>query len=150
MKSFKTLAGAFLLAAVAHAAVSTDGTCGGTQGYTCLGSAFGNCCSQWGWCGSSTGHCGTGCNPAFGSCDNGPPPSTLQTSTTVRPSSTRTSSSTPPPTPTTKVTTDGSCGAANGSTCSGSAFGRCCSQHGWCGDTSVYCSTGCQSGFGNC
>ena len=29
--------------------VSTDGTCGGTNAYTCQGSKFGNCCSQNGW-----------------------------------------------------------------------------------------------------
>ena len=30
-------------------AVSTDATCGGASGFTCAGSAFGNCCSQSGW-----------------------------------------------------------------------------------------------------
>ena len=34
-------------------AVSTDGQCGGTNGYQCTGSAFGDCCSQFGWCGTS-------------------------------------------------------------------------------------------------
>lgn len=29
--------------------VSTDATCGGSNGYTCQGSGFGNCCSQYGW-----------------------------------------------------------------------------------------------------
>lgn len=48
--------------------VSTDGKCAGTTGSTCQGSTFGNCCSQYGWCGSTTGHCGTGCNKAFGTC----------------------------------------------------------------------------------
>lgn len=27
---------------------------------------------------------------------------------------------------------------------------QCCSQYGYCGTTSDYCSTGCQSGFGTC
>ncbi|KAF1940455.1 glycoside hydrolase/deacetylase [Clathrospora elynae] len=45
--------------------VSTDGLCG-TQ--TCAGSPFGNCCSQYGWCGSSADHCGSGCNAAAGQC----------------------------------------------------------------------------------
>ncbi|KAF1974872.1 glycoside hydrolase/deacetylase [Bimuria novae-zelandiae CBS 107.79] len=48
--------------------VSTDGTCAGTPGFTCQGSTFGNCCSQYGWCGSTTDHCGTGCNKSFGTC----------------------------------------------------------------------------------
>ncbi|EFQ36097.1 polysaccharide deacetylase [Colletotrichum graminicola M1.001] len=32
------------------AKVSPDQTCGGTAGYTCLDSAFGNCCSPYGFC----------------------------------------------------------------------------------------------------
>ncbi|OAL44265.1 hypothetical protein IQ07DRAFT_463352, partial [Pyrenochaeta sp. DS3sAY3a] len=48
--------------------LSPDGTCGGTTGYSCPGSGFGNCCSSYGWCGSTTAHCGTGCNNAFGTC----------------------------------------------------------------------------------
>ncbi|RYP08248.1 hypothetical protein DL764_001982 [Monosporascus ibericus] len=49
------------------APVSEDGSCGGADGVTCVGSEFGNCCSQYGWCGSSVDHCGTGCQPEFGS-----------------------------------------------------------------------------------
>ena len=31
--------------------VSTDGSCGGETGHTCIGSAFGDCCSSYGyWC----------------------------------------------------------------------------------------------------
>lgn len=29
--------------------VSQDGSCGGTNGYTCIGFADGECCSQYGW-----------------------------------------------------------------------------------------------------
>jgi hypothetical protein len=29
--------------------VSPDAMCGGHKGYTCLGSRYGNCCSQYGW-----------------------------------------------------------------------------------------------------
>lgn len=46
-------------------AESTDGTCGGSKGFTCPSSGD-KCCSQWGWCGSSSGHCGNGCQTAFG------------------------------------------------------------------------------------
>jgi hypothetical protein len=28
--------------------LTTDGTCGGTTGFMCEGSIFGNCCSKWG------------------------------------------------------------------------------------------------------
>jgi hypothetical protein len=47
--------------------VTADGQCGGTQ--TCSGSSeFGHCCSQWGFCGVTTMHCGTGCQAQFGDC----------------------------------------------------------------------------------
>ncbi|PMD18838.1 carbohydrate-binding module family 18 protein [Hyaloscypha hepaticicola] len=42
---------------------TTDGQCSGTQ--TCAGSTYGQCCSQWGWCGVTSMHCGTGCMEAF-------------------------------------------------------------------------------------
>ena len=49
-----------------------DSTCGvkgaGYDGYTCLGSQDGDCCSQYGWCGSSSDYCGQGCQPDFGTC----------------------------------------------------------------------------------
>lgn len=48
--------------------VTTDATCGGTGGFTCQGSTFGNCCSSAGWCGSTVAYCGTGCNKNFGTC----------------------------------------------------------------------------------
>ncbi|KAK2609422.1 hypothetical protein N8I77_002919 [Diaporthe amygdali] len=49
-----------------------------------------------------------------------------------------------------KVSTDGNCGGTTAQTCQGSTFGNCCSQYGYCGSTSVYCGTGCQSSFGTC
>jgi hypothetical protein len=48
------------------------------------------------------------------------------------------------------VSKSGQCGASNGLTCKGSTFGSCCSQHNYCGSTSAYCGTGCQSGYGTC
>lgn len=50
--------------------ISVDATCGGTNGYTCVGFAQGECCSAYGYCGNTEGHCGTGCNPLFGKCGN--------------------------------------------------------------------------------
>ncbi|KAI2630521.1 carbohydrate-binding module family 18 [Xylaria nigripes] len=44
---------------------SVDGTCG--NGFTCDGSSYGNCCSQYSFCGSSTDYCSTGCQKQFGS-----------------------------------------------------------------------------------
>ncbi|KAF4635531.1 hypothetical protein G7Y89_g2562 [Cudoniella acicularis] len=50
--------------------LSTNGECGGPQ--TCYDSTgasqFGGCCSQWGYCGDTTLHCGTGCMSQFGQC----------------------------------------------------------------------------------
>lgn len=50
--------------------VSTDGTCGGDLGVTCIGSEAGNCCSRWGFCGDADLNCLTavGCQPEFGEC----------------------------------------------------------------------------------
>ncbi|KAJ8117835.1 hypothetical protein OPT61_g1055 [Boeremia exigua] len=110
--------------------VSTDGTCAGTGKQTCLGSTFGNCCSQYNYCGSTTDHCNTGCQSGFGTCGSSSPATPTKAAA--------------------KVSTDGSCAGTNGFTCQGSTFGNCCSQYGWCGSTTGHCSTGCQSGFGTC
>ncbi|KAL1837393.1 hypothetical protein VTJ49DRAFT_3933 [Mycothermus thermophilus] len=103
--------------------VSSDGQCGSVNGKTCAGSAFGNCCSAGGWCGSSADHCGAGCQAAFGTgCTSGSG----------------------------SVSTDGECGSRNGKTCKNSGFGDCCSPSGYCGSTGDHCGAGCQSGFGTC
>ncbi|OAL44264.1 hypothetical protein IQ07DRAFT_481616, partial [Pyrenochaeta sp. DS3sAY3a] len=53
----------------ASAPVSVDGSCGATGGgQTCGGSVFGNCCSEYGYCGSTDIYCGTGCQSGFGTC----------------------------------------------------------------------------------
>ncbi|KAL2183696.1 hypothetical protein L209DRAFT_759389 [Thermothelomyces heterothallicus CBS 203.75] len=51
---------------------STDGRCG--NNVNCLGSQFGRCCSQFGWCGEGDTYCGyiAGCQPNFGYCDPRP------------------------------------------------------------------------------
>ncbi|ETS74682.1 hypothetical protein PFICI_13166 [Pestalotiopsis fici W106-1] len=105
--------------------VSTDGQCG-SNGKTCEGSGFGDCCSSGGWCGGTDAHCGTGCQEGFGNC----------TSTGSNP-------------PSGGISVDGACGA-NGKTCEGSTFGDCCSSSGYCGGTDAFCDAGCQSGFGLC
>ncbi|KAF2824233.1 hypothetical protein CC86DRAFT_296515, partial [Ophiobolus disseminans] len=49
------------------------------------------------------------------------------------------------------VTTNARCGKEGSSqTCKGSKWGDCCSPYSYCGSTADHCSTGCQSGFGNC
>lgn len=51
--------------------ISSDGRCGTTDpsNQICLGSSYGNCCSETGWCGSTDDYCGTGCQGDFGECD---------------------------------------------------------------------------------
>ncbi|KAK3290235.1 uncharacterized protein B0H64DRAFT_61088 [Chaetomium fimeti] len=48
---------------------STDGRCG--NNVNCLGSRFGRCCSQFGYCGDGDQYCPyiVGCQPQFGYCD---------------------------------------------------------------------------------
>ncbi|TLD21132.1 hypothetical protein PspLS_09238 [Pyricularia sp. CBS 133598] len=110
--------------------ISQDATCGSITMLTCQGSAFGNCCSKNGYCGSTYVYCGTGCQAGFGSCGLN---STVTNSTS--PSSQQ-------------VSLDGTCG--NGITCQGSGFGDCCSPNGWCGSSDAYCGTGCQPDSGMC
>ncbi|KAI1375547.1 carbohydrate-binding module family 18 [Hypoxylon crocopeplum] len=117
-------------------AVSPDLTCGntgvGTSGYTCPDSL---CCSQYGYCGNTTDYCSTGCQSQFGICggsggdgddgsgddgDGGTSPDL----------------------------TCGTTGAGeNGYIC---PTGMCCSQYGYCGNSTNYCEDGCQAAFGTC
>ncbi|KUJ17739.1 uncharacterized protein LY89DRAFT_60614 [Mollisia scopiformis] len=50
-----------------------DGVCG--NGVTCLGWPDGQCCSEYGYCGSDAGFCGIGCQSEFGICGMPAPPS---------------------------------------------------------------------------
>jgi hypothetical protein len=49
--------------------ISTDGRCGIGFGNTFCGDATEPCCSEYGWCGASATHCGTGCQSPYGLCD---------------------------------------------------------------------------------
>lgn len=105
---------------------SIDGRCGADfGGTTCVGSGYGGCCSEYGYCGDTTAHCSTGCQSEFGSCTESAP----------------------------VVSTDGTCSSNSdpeGATCLGSVFGDCCSEWAYCGSTNAYCGTGCQLAFGSC
>ncbi|KAJ1333173.1 peptidoglycan-N-acetylglucosamine deacetylase [Microdochium nivale] len=46
--------------------IGPGAACAGPEGYVC---AVGNCCSQYNFCGTTTDHCGTGCQSAFGLCN---------------------------------------------------------------------------------
>jgi hypothetical protein len=94
--------------------VSRDAQCGAAAKTTCQESAWGNCCSQNGWCGPSLLYCGTGCQPGYGGCG--------VNATTV---------SAAPPSGVLVPSVDASCGGASGYTCVGSTFGNCCSEAGW-------------------
>ncbi|ORX42771.1 hypothetical protein BCR36DRAFT_264070, partial [Piromyces finnis] len=99
--------------------ISTDTKCGkmGSVNYICPNS---QCCSQKGYCGTTSAYCGVGCQSEFGRCDSGK-----------------------------VVSTDTKCGR-KGSVDYICPNSQCCSQKGYCGTTSAYCGVGCQSEFGRC
>ncbi|KAI0022011.1 carbohydrate-binding module family 18 [Xylariomycetidae sp. FL0641] len=114
-------------------AVSSDGTCG--TGVTCIGSKYGNCCSENGWCGASIDYCGSNCNAEFGTCTESdtpfprddPLPTGPGTIIPDDPLPTATSTATAPaPTSTLQVSVEGDCGG--NITCEGSEYGNCCSE----------------------
>ncbi|CAJ2506785.1 Uu.00g079710.m01.CDS01 [Anthostomella pinea] len=47
---------------------STDESCGTGTFFTCAGLAGKGCCSQYGYCGATTAHCGAGCQNGYGTC----------------------------------------------------------------------------------
>lgn len=68
---------------------SVDGDCG--NGVTCIGSKYGDCCSEHGYCGRTDSYCNAGCQSAFGLCgrtpdEPGEPTPTLPSSTSAKPS----------------------------------------------------------------
>ncbi|OUM60927.1 carbohydrate esterase family 4 protein [Piromyces sp. E2] len=97
--------------------LAADEQCSGEYG-SC---PEGQCCSQWGWCGTTSAYCGVGCLPEFGICDE---IGDIDSMTTV----------------------DGQCGHGHGQC----PEGQCCSSAGWCGLDERYCLDGCQSEFGVC
>ncbi|KDN70651.1 putative agglutinin isolectin 1 [Colletotrichum sublineola] len=80
--------------------------------------------------GTSDAYCGEGCQSMFGKC------------TAASRSGSGSGSD--------KITPDGTCGGADAYTCKGGAFGKCCSQYGFCGDSDQYCLNACQPSFGDC
>ncbi len=140
---------------------TTDGSCGAGNGNTVCGNwPNGACCSQYGFCGNDTAHCGAGCQngPCTGSSSSGSSSSSSTSASSTSASSTSASSTSASSTSASStsasstgtagsVTTDGSCGTQNGNTVCGNFYlGGCCSSHGYCGNTTAYCGDGCQSG----
>ncbi|KAI0829960.1 carbohydrate-binding module family 18 [Hypoxylon sp. FL0890] len=115
---------------------SPDLTCGnsgaGTAGYTCPDNL---CCSQNGYCGNTTDYCLTGCQSQFGTCSgsggDGDEGSGDDGDGEISPD-----------------LTCGTTGAGeHGYICPTS---MCCSQYGYCGNSTGYCERGCQLAFGVC
>lgn len=101
--------------------VSRDGKCGKqtTDNATCVGSPFGPCCSQSGYCGNGTAYCGAG-NCQSGSCS-----SELNVPAGAQ------------------FTTDGTCGVAHSNWfCGDREWGPCCSNYGFCGRDDAHCGSG--------
>ncbi|KAF2471961.1 glycoside hydrolase/deacetylase [Lindgomyces ingoldianus] len=136
-------------AIVSPTAVSRNGSCGGVTGFTCVGFADGQCCSQYGWCGATPDHCNVGCQSAFGNCA-GDGSSSIITAASSSVPATSTFSSIPSSTPTGRTSPDGTCGGTSGYHCIGFSLGSCCSQYGWCGASSGHCGSGCNPKFGTC
>ena len=85
----------------------------------------GTCCSQYGWCGNTIAHCGTGC---ISGCSSTPPRAgSPATSATEEPALGK-----PTAAPANGPTTiDGTCGAGNSNTvCGNWPKGSCCSLYG--------------------
>ncbi|KAF2000686.1 carbohydrate-binding module family 18 [Amniculicola lignicola CBS 123094] len=118
---------------------STDGTCGPTAGNTLCDPKStvytGSCCSQYGWCGNTPAHCGTGC--ISGCSSDTPSPSSIKAAASSAPAGSAPRS-------------DGRCGKDfAGATCDAKgAYGGCCSLYGYCGSTDGHClvANGCQNG----
>ncbi|KAK4187553.1 chitin binding domain and peptidoglycan binding domain-containing protein [Podospora australis] len=148
------------VARVTPPTISPDGTC--SEGVTCVGSAFGDCCSPYGFCGSGQDFCGSGgtettdgtCGPdnggttcwgAFGDCcsiygwcGTG---SSFCGAGNCYSGNCATDIGGP--------SINGECGPnfAGNKTCTGTQFGSCCSTSGYCGSTPDYCSgSNCYSG----
>jgi hypothetical protein len=104
----------------------------------------GECCSKYGYCGTSEKHCSLdkGCQSELGKCSS--PTSTTTIKKSTKKSSTKKTST--KKTSTLPISTSGKCGKGVGKC----PPGQCCSKYGWCGTSSSYYSTGCQKEFGEC
>ncbi|KXS12965.1 hypothetical protein M427DRAFT_387679 [Gonapodya prolifera JEL478] len=126
-----------LLASLALALVTPAlaQNCGSWTGKSC---GSGQCCSQYGWCGTTNDYCSAGCQQSFGSCWGAPPP---PPPAAAGQAAAQAATGKPP-------SYDGRCGANNGGTACQN--GQCCSQYGWCGTSADHCGSTCQSAFGTC
>ncbi|KAF2435278.1 hypothetical protein EJ08DRAFT_645636 [Tothia fuscella] len=92
---------------------------------------FGLCCSEIGFCGTGSDFCGTGCQTQFGDCTGCTPRTRVCATPAASP-----------------IVQQGQpCGAPGNGVCE---VGLCCSQLGFCGAGSDFCSARCQTAFGDC
>jgi len=141
-----------------------NGRCGPDYG-KCANSN--QCCSKYGYCGTTSDHCGAGCQDDYGSCSLSQ--KTSNTTSAINTSSntanaTKTSSTTSAAKTTTTSTTlsatvsttfdeipvsmaSGRCGPEFGK-CPKS--NQCCSKYNYCGTSTDHCNYGCQPKYGIC
>jgi len=114
--------------------ISNNGRCGASFG-KCPNN---ECCSQYGYCGTTTAYCGAKCQSQFGRCNG---TSSSSNNTNAKKSNATNSKNV-------KVSTvSGRCGSSYGK-CAGSK--ECCSKYNYCGKSADYCGTGCQPRYGLC
>ncbi|KAK9712787.1 hypothetical protein K7432_006900 [Basidiobolus ranarum] len=119
----------FLQVTAIQARVSKDDRCGMINGekVTC---PSGECCSSFGWCGTSKEHCVTDC---LFQCKKPKP------TTSVKPTSKPSTTVSTGPKPTkTIISSDWTCGL-KGKILVQCPSGYCCSEYGYCGNTEEYC-----------
>ncbi|KAI7220945.1 hypothetical protein KC333_g2055 [Hortaea werneckii] len=155
-----------------------DTTCEGSEYGECC-SAFGYCGSTDSYCGngcqSDFGVCSPAVSSASSSAASSAATSSSALTSSLSPVASSGVSSSPRPTsatgqistsastssmamqpsassePTGPVSEDGLCGPDNDDTiCTGSGFGDCCSEYGFCGGTDGFCGEGCQPNYGTC
>jgi len=128
----------------ASVVISTDGRCGIGFNTKCPN---GYCCSKYGYCGTSSDHCNSGCQTGYGSCGSSSSNTTTTTKKTTTTTTKKTTTTTINGSSSLPTSTDGRCGTNFGTVCPN---GKCCSKYGYCGTSSDHCNSGCQSGFGTC
>ncbi|ORY37708.1 hypothetical protein LY90DRAFT_459306 [Neocallimastix californiae] len=124
--------------------VSKDGKCGPRNNNTVC--PAGECCSRYGYCGTTNDHCVKYCVSEFGECRNSNNDVVIIRTTTTESDAAPTNSE--QNIPEGRVSEDGTCGPEYGNTVC--PAGECCSRYGYCGIAEGYCGAGCQSDFGRC
>ncbi|KAF2829881.1 hypothetical protein CC86DRAFT_176985 [Ophiobolus disseminans] len=131
------------------------GNCGPDNGNAKC--AANECCSQYGWCGTTKDHCDVPtCLTQFSGASSVCKPKSTPTTLVTKQGTSPVQTGFPTAVPEIDV-----CGHAQGGvTCPGAGadgyFYRCCSSAGHCGpkndiqDQAIYCGDGCQAGFGKC